>query len=696
MSTDPQNEKPAVEADSNWLIQFYTPSKTTLQTEYSETGGEEQESPAAQLSTLPGEKYEVAEELGTGAMKLVRRTLDKNAARDVALAVLLDSAPRAKKISRFVREARITAALEHPNIVPIYDIGVDEAGKPYFTMKLLGGETLHSILQKLNEGNPDYKKRYPLNRLLQIFLSVCNAVSFAHSRGVIHLDLKPANIQVGDFGEVLVLDWGLAKVIEKDPAIFPHRLVLGEGLREIPKEGVVRGTPGFMGPEQARGEHASLNEQTDIFALGAVLYTILKCKPPSKKTSTGAKPKSEPAAGFKIPPALEAVATKAMARQPLNRYHNVGELAGDVQAFLDGYATKAQQAGALTLLWLLIKRHNVVATLLFLSVTLVFSILSVALVIISRSEQKAHAALEVIEKNEAERHKLYQLAAPRVFLDAQNFIHLIDYDQAISSLEYEVTLDSENRAAWEELGALRLGRQEFDQANLAFSHVAKVPENNGKNGPPPMLDLPSIAWKYAAIARENGGTLSRDSQEEFVNEILHADHTAPPQQHMALGAFFKSQNRSLETANFDLIEEMLREMNPASNNLEFSYKVSEDGLKVSLHGNRISQLLPLTGLPITFLDLSDMPDTPPEDLDWVQDMPLAVVDLSQSRISDLKPLSKIPTLTELRLVNNHEKDYGLLKSMSQLKRIVVSKADVAEAKKALESRSHTPPDIIGE
>lgn len=703
MPTDPQEDKPVtVTGDENsWLLQFYTSSKTTLQTEYSEAADSAQESPAAQLSTLPGEKYTIGEDLGTGAMKRVRRTLDKNAARDVALAVMLDAAPRSKKVSRFVREARITAALEHPNIVPIYDIGVDEAGKPYFTMKLLGGETLHSILQKLNEGNAECRKMYPLNRLLQIFLSVCNAVSFAHSRGVIHLDLKPANIQVGDFGEVLVLDWGLAKVLQKDPALFPHRLVLGEGLREIPSEGVVRGTPGFMGPEQARGEYASLNEQTDIFALGAVLYTILKCKPPSKKRD--AKPKGVSPPGFKIPTALEAVTTKAMARLPADRYQTAGELAGDVQAFLDGYATKAQQAGALTLLWLLIKRHYVVTTLVCLSMSLVFIILAVSLVFIRHSEKVAVDALDSMKRDEAEQHKLYLLAAPRVFQEAQNFLHMIDYDQALSSLEYEVTLDSDNRAAWEELGALRLGRQEFEQANQAFSHVWRAQENNPRNGQngqnaqtQPLLDLPSIAWRYAGIARENGGTLPIEKLEEFLTSIQRADRAAPPQRMMALGAFFKTLNRNLETANFDLIERMLQVMNPDSKNLEFSHEITDDGLRVSLHGNRISQIVPLTGLPITNLDLSNMPDTPSDVLDWVRDMPLVSVDLSQTRITDLGPLSRIPTLTELRLVNTHERDFNLLRSMSQLKRIVVSKAELMDMRRALIGRTRTPPEIVGE
>jgi hypothetical protein len=715
MPSEPQNDKPAATTGDNagetdWLLQFYTPSKTTVQTEFPETADSAPtaESPAAQLSTLPGEKYAVGEELGAGAMKRVRRTLDKNAERDVALAVLIDDAARPKKVSRFVREARITAALEHPNIVPIYDIGVDEAGKPYFTMKLLGGETLHTILQRLKEGNADYRKRHPLNRLLQIFLSVCNAVSFAHSRGVVDLDLKPANIQGGDFGEVLVLDWGLAKVLQKDPAQFPHRLVLGEGLREIPKEGVVRGTPGFMGPEQARGEYASLNEQTDIFALGAVLYTILKCKPPSKpnKTSSGRQSnKGEKSTAFKISPALEAVAAKAMARQPVSRYQAVGELAGDVQAFLDGYATKAQQAGALTLLWLLIKRHPVVTTLMVTSVTLVFAVLAIALDRMHKSKVVVEQALNDLKADKENQQKLSLLAAPHVMAQAEHFIHVMDYDQAVSTLEYEVTLDSKNGAAWEALGALCLGRQEFEQAILAFSHLPQPPPAVGKNGELLMIDLPAVASKFAPIARAYGGTLPRNLQHEFASAIYNADRAAPPHRIMALGAFFKNQNRSVETANFDLIEQMLREMNPESKNLEFFYLFTDDGLKISLHGSHLNgsgnplqnaQLLPLIGLPVACLDLSNSPDIPPEALDWLRDLPLTTLDLSGDRISGLQPLGRIPTLTELRLVNTRDKDYPMVRSMTQLKRIVVSDSEEPEARKALQSHASNPPEIIGE
>ncbi len=686
--------------DTRWLHQFYTPSKTTQQTEFAdgaEGGGgdapedallQQQQPPAATLSTLPGEKYEVADELGTGGMKLVRRTRDRNAARDVALAVLLDPSPRAKKVSRFVREARITAALEHPNIVPIYDIGVHEDGKPYFTMKLLEGETLHGILQKLNEGDADYRRRFPLVRLLQIFLGVCNAVGFAHSRGVIHLDLKPANIQVGAFGEVLVLDWGLAKVLEKDPALYPNRLVLGEGLREMPSEGVVRGTPGFMGPEQSRGEYASLNELTDIFALGSVLYTILKCKVPSRKVDEGRKV----APAFKIPPALEAVATKAMARQPGNRYQSVKELAGDVQAFLDGHATKAQQAGALTLLWLLIKRHNVVTSLICASLLAIVGTFTVALVRVRHSEMVAVDALRRMSEDQENRRKLSLLAAPRVLQDAEFFLHMYDYDQALSKLDYAVALDSDYTQAWWELGALHLGRQEFEQANLAFAHVVKQADNNAKSGA--VNDLPLVAKKYAALARETRGAALRDRQEEFVYDLLKADRTAWQFRQIALGAYFKMQNRSVETANFDLIEKALRYLNPDVKSLVFQHEETEDGLKVKVGGERLTQPLPLVGLPITSLDLSGIPSV---DLLWVRDMPLVSVDLSRSRTVDLLPLSKIPTLSELRLVNARDKDFARLRSMSQLKRIVVGPAEVTETRKALESRGkRTSPTVSAE
>ena len=142
-------------------------------------------------------------------MKVIIRTWDKDTSRDIAMAVMLKE-DELTSFPRFIQEARIAANLEHPNIVPVHDIGVDESGKPYFTMKLISGETLASILRKLAGGSKDYLKKYNLFNLLQIFQKVCDAIAFAHSKGVIHLDIKPENIQVGNTAKFL--SWSLERV----------------------------------------------------------------------------------------------------------------------------------------------------------------------------------------------------------------------------------------------------------------------------------------------------------------------------------------------------------------------------------------------------------------------------------------------------------------------------------------------------
>ena len=353
-------------------------------------------------------------------MKSVLRTVDRNTKRCVAMATLRDSTYCWEKVSRFVREARIAAALEHPNIVPIYDIGIASSGQPYFTMKLLSGETLFSILKRVHAGYRDYRTRYPLNSLLRIFQGICNAIGFAHSRGVIHLDLKPANIQVGSFGEVLVFDWGIAKVIDKDPILFPDRLILEKDLRDIQAGAVVCGTPGSMSPEQSLGRYDDLDESTNVFALGAILSAILK----SRKFSSG-RAKRGRGQSAKVPAALEAVAAKAMSNRPEDRYQGVEELSNEVQAYLDGFATTAQQANTLTHLWLLIKRHHVVAGML----AAIFGILVASLINIHHSGQVAVAALEQMKEEQESKHQISRLAATQVMIKANDQLNVLNLEE---------------------------------------------------------------------------------------------------------------------------------------------------------------------------------------------------------------------------------------------------------------------------
>ncbi len=337
----------------------------------------------ARLTQKPHDKYKFRKSIGRGGMKMVLQVKDMDTTRDVAMAVLPDAAARPRRdIMRFVQEARITASLEHPNIVPVHDIGVDSSGAPYFTMKLLRGETLASVLEKLDNGVPEYVEAYNLTRLLRIFLKICYAIAFAHSRGVLHLDLKPENVQIGDFGEVLIMDWGLARVVKNGSADSESDsgTESGEELenesRDIPSgafatvDGVMKGTPGYMAPEQAAGRNSLKDCRTDIYALGAILYAMATCKSPIENKSIKEMirdtlsgniiPPRERTPEREIPSALEAVILKAMSTNPDNRYSSVKELRNEVFAFIGGFATVAERATFLKRTLLFFKRHSII------------------------------------------------------------------------------------------------------------------------------------------------------------------------------------------------------------------------------------------------------------------------------------------------------------------------------------------------
>ena len=563
-------------SDSSWLEQYYTASKTH------DPGLESTDpaySPAAHIAAT--EKYAVGTEVGRGGMKSVRRAHDQNANRDVAMAVLQDGKIEPRFIRRFVREARVTAALEHPNIVPVHDIGVGVDGRPYFTMKLLGGESLHGILQKIDAGETDYRRRYTLSRLLQIFLGAGNAVAFAHSRGVIHLDLKPSNIQVGDFGEVLVLDWGLAKIMDRAGA-----LELPEELRVVHTEGVARGTPGFMSPEQTRGEYSKLDERTDVFALGAVLATVL----------TGRMPGQGPLNDRRIPVALQQVALRALAADPAARYQSVRELLRDVQAFLAGYATSAQQASTFTVLWLLIKRQKVAATLVAVSLAVILAISVVAFVRITRSERVALQALEKIEQEQAANRKLGLLAAPRVLQQANDALRAYDLDAGEQQLDFALGLDGRQAPGWSYKACLHLGRWEFAEAVTAFDRAERLtgrkPPREDK--PPDQIKtLRDLAVKYRHTGAPTGL--------QFVLDVQRLGKSSPEWRQLTLAEFFHERNRT--AADFGLVADALRVLNPATTEVKLDYEFT-DGWELRLAGENLGQLLPLVGLPVIALDLT--------------------------------------------------------------------------------------------
>jgi tRNA A-37 threonylcarbamoyl transferase component Bud32 len=292
---------------------------------------------------------------------------DGDLEREVALKALRPQHaddPRARQ--RFLREAQLAGQLEHPNIVPVYELSRHpESGQLFYTMRFVRGKTLREAVRDYHAQRRTGKvDPLALPRLLSAFVSVCQAVGFAHAQGVIHRDLKPDNVMVGSFGEVLVLDWGLARTVQEGEAARP-----GGAMDEAPAErtalGCIVGTPAYMAPEQAEGRTDQIDERTDIYGLGAVLFEVLTGRAPHEGKDTPevlrhiceGEPRRARAVDPTVPAALDAVCARAMARQRGERYGQASELAQDVQRFLADEPVSVYREGWAQRLGRLARRH---------------------------------------------------------------------------------------------------------------------------------------------------------------------------------------------------------------------------------------------------------------------------------------------------------------------------------------------------
>ncbi|MCB9684650.1 MAG: SUMF1/EgtB/PvdO family nonheme iron enzyme [Alphaproteobacteria bacterium] len=297
------------------------------------------------------ERYEDLGPIGQGGMGEVRRVRDRVLDRVLAMKfVHADLLGKPAAVERFLREARATARLQHPNIVPVHDLGTLPDGRVWFTMKEVRGQTLTDVIGT-----------WPLRRLIDVFHAVCRAVAFAHERGVVHRDLKPDNLMVGDHGDVTVLDWGLAKFVDVGESDLDTDEIVDTGPRDsATRVGQVAGTPAYMPPEQARGQVDAIDARSDVYALGAVLYEILSGRPPYlgaasevvRQVRAGPPPPVGPAApatsfgfgrtldeaagGPALPEELVDACERAMARDPADRFQDAAALADVVQAWLEG------------------------------------------------------------------------------------------------------------------------------------------------------------------------------------------------------------------------------------------------------------------------------------------------------------------------------------------------------------------------
>ncbi len=330
-------------------------------------------------TSVPSSHYTQVRTIGLGGVGLVISAHDPNLNRDVAVKMLRgESKGKLPDIERFIREARATAKIEHPNVIPVHEMGVMDGVGVYFTMKKVKGDNFHEVIENLKKGDRGYCEKYTRRHLLEIFISICNGVSFAHDKKIIHRDLKPHNILIGDYGEVLVMDWGLAKHLDstEEDKYRDFAAEKGEcrfhGDSSMTTDGTISGTPNYMPPEQADGKVLELDEKSDIYSLGAILYQILTYSPPytgedvykvlaDVQKGNLVHPR-EKCPKHKIPRELEAICLKAMSLEKAERYQSVPELIRDTRNYIEGFSVSAHPDSALVKFRKLCMRHPAVSS----------------------------------------------------------------------------------------------------------------------------------------------------------------------------------------------------------------------------------------------------------------------------------------------------------------------------------------------
>jgi len=370
---------------------------------------EEPELPLARISRLTSrgagfDRYKLEGEIARGGMGAILRVWDEDLRRHLAMKVAL-AAPRtpSRTLARFLEEAQVTGQLDHPGIVPVHELGLDSQGRLYFTMKLVEGRDLKRIFELVFDGEDGWNE----TRAIGVILKVCEAMAYAHKKGVIHRDLKPANIMVGSFGEVFVMDWGLARSLR---GADPHDLRLAPqpppdvddaspAAALVTRDGDVLGTPAYMPPEQARGDIEKLSPRSDVYSIGAMLYHLLARQVPylSAGERAGHRELLERVlAGPPLPlhelnpevhAELAAICEKAMSRDAENRYPDTLAFAEDLRAYLENRVVAAYETGAGAELRKWIGRNRALAA----ACAVAIGILAVGLVVSSSLYVKSKA-----------------------------------------------------------------------------------------------------------------------------------------------------------------------------------------------------------------------------------------------------------------------------------------------------------------
>jgi len=617
------------------LTRFYTEAEESTVSPYSPIFDE--------LQGLKS-RYTKPQVIARGGLKQILRVFDLRTGRNVAMAKLLPDAP-SEMYEPFLREARLTALLEHPYIIAIHDIGVGTDGLPYFTMELKVGDSLGEIIKQLGNGNPDHVARYDRRSLLVIFIKICDAVSYAHSRHVLHLDLKPDNIQVGNFGEVILCDWGLGEIIGSDAETkFDELLLNPDLLNNMTLSGSIRGTLGFMAPEQV--DDLENTERTDIYGLGAILYSILTYAAPiegNKEEMFEKTRKGEiraPCARFpelEIPQSLVAVVMQAMARAPSGRYANVDELSREVRGFISGFATMAERAGLGKQLQLLYRRNRRFCITLGTGLLTVAAVTFLSMRQLRIKEQLATEARDRAEKTLAlyEAEKKHSEEVTGQYLDDlidvnKSFLNRSEFVEALAKIDRAVQKDPASREAWAKKAATHFMMQEFEAAIESYRHTNRKGE------------IASLAEEYAA--RKPDTALLSGAE---LGELMQLVGQTAMRDRMMM---YDSSVRKDRSEHLPVVKAVIEMLNPDWNAERFEYDpstrslaLSGPGLKVLSTGTNTAKCA-LRTLNLRTLDLHGSGFFNIRDITVLN---IETLDIRETEVLDLVPLMKMKYLKKL-------------------------------------------------
>ncbi|MFM8470298.1 MAG: protein kinase domain-containing protein [Limisphaerales bacterium] len=590
----------------------------------------------------PATAYELGRVLAKGGMGAVLSARDNSIQRTVAVKVILTGAQASDEhVHRLITEARITGQLEHPNIVPLHELGVTGDGVVYYTMRLVEGVTLSGVLEKIRMEDAASIAKFPLRTLLTVFQKVCDAVAFAHSRGVVHRDLKPDNIMLGEFGEVFVMDWGLAKRVRGSAELETSKFTIpdgaglsGDSFKTL--SGQVKGTPRYMAPEQAEGRVADIDERTDIYALGAILYTILTLHPPvtgdtvnevlTKVASGHISPPTSynprnthisrltgppaPAQDItppelahcpdrRVPSALSAVAMQALARDKSRRYASVAALQQDIAAYQGGFATAAEHANALRLLLLLIRRHRT---------EFVLSLISLGLMVGLAVHFTGKVTKTLAELKET---------APTFQSEAKSLVDEFKFAKALIKINYAISLQPDDPKSHVLKGNILQSLLQLEDARAAYAQALELD--------PESLPAERNLRLCEKLLADNAGrnALKPESIAELQINLTKQQRAAEA---IAMGTRL---NRGAQ-ANFESWRAVVDRMG-----LKGALRREPGGFSLTVQQPEFNDLSPFRGAPLTKLAI---PDTQVDDLAPLKDMQLVSLDISNTRVADLSPL----------------------------------------------------------